>query len=172
LPVAANHQMRFEDVEGRRNRGRHAPCSHVTALEPVDCLRANQRTQLTALRSSALYPLRVVQSGRSTCHAISGRGGGATRIPDQRHVRFKFEHRWCVIEGPNLLSWPHHSLSKAQKMQKGELNRICFHGRSASLESTNLTVSDIPVSNHHGGAPRFRWVRIPGCYVTKSAGTT
>ena len=27
-------------------------CSHVTAFEPVDCLRANKRTQLTALRSS------------------------------------------------------------------------------------------------------------------------
>jgi len=28
----------------------HAACSHVTVLEPVDCLRANKRTQLTALR--------------------------------------------------------------------------------------------------------------------------
>jgi len=26
------------------------PCSHVTAIEPVDCLRANRRTQLTVLR--------------------------------------------------------------------------------------------------------------------------
>ena len=29
-------------------------CSHVTALEPTDCLRANKRTQLTALRFRAL----------------------------------------------------------------------------------------------------------------------
>jgi len=29
-------------------------CSHVTALEPVNCLRANKRTQLTALRSRSL----------------------------------------------------------------------------------------------------------------------
>ena len=31
-----------------------ATCSRVTALEPVDCLRANKRTQLTVLRSRAL----------------------------------------------------------------------------------------------------------------------
>ena len=28
-------------------------CSHVTAFEPVDCLRANNRTQLTAARARA-----------------------------------------------------------------------------------------------------------------------
>ena len=33
---------------------RERESSHATALEPVDCLRANKRTQLTALRSRAL----------------------------------------------------------------------------------------------------------------------
>ena len=33
---------------------RHHLCSHVTALEPVDCLTGNKRTQLTAFRSRAL----------------------------------------------------------------------------------------------------------------------
>ena len=33
--------------------GHHA-CSHVTTLEPADCLRANKRTRLTVLRYRAL----------------------------------------------------------------------------------------------------------------------
>ena len=36
----------------RAHRFRASICSHVTALEPVDRLRENKRTQLTALRSS------------------------------------------------------------------------------------------------------------------------
>ena len=37
---------------GRQHLQRFHLRSHVTALEPVDCLKANKRTQLTALQSS------------------------------------------------------------------------------------------------------------------------
>jgi len=48
LRAAADEVMRRAQ---RRHAGRTKAlqvCSHVTAFEPVDCLRANKRTQLTA----------------------------------------------------------------------------------------------------------------------------
>ena len=41
-----------------------AGCSHVIALEPGDCLRANKKTQLTALISRAL---RAIQQDNFQC---------------------------------------------------------------------------------------------------------
>jgi len=40
----------FDEPRTNSPMRRSMSCSQMTALEPVDCLRANKRTQLTALR--------------------------------------------------------------------------------------------------------------------------
>ena len=51
LPAVVDVCEEGRDVERHRRR---ALLCHATTLEPVDCLRANKRTQLTALKSKAL----------------------------------------------------------------------------------------------------------------------
>jgi len=67
-----------EGLDGRALLGNphrnHRLCSHVTALEPVDCLSANKRTQLTALRQlgpTSLQPLRRGHPPRQRALSLS-----------------------------------------------------------------------------------------------------
>jgi len=50
----ALHLSLSSSVHCRAGRAILQTCSHVTALEPVDCLRANKRTKLTTLTFRAL----------------------------------------------------------------------------------------------------------------------
>ena len=58
--------------------------SHKALARAEHKLRAAEATKITAEKwlKRADYQVRVVHLGRSTCRAISGRGGQSTRIPD------------------------------------------------------------------------------------------
>ena len=71
---------RLQPVEqiARASLHQHTWRSHVTALEPVDCLSANKRTQLTALRFRARH-----DAGEATVVLWAGGGFVSRGTPAQ-----------------------------------------------------------------------------------------